>query len=163
MTQPERVVRVLMVCLGNICRSPTAHAVFQNRIDTAGLGARVEVDSAGTADYHIGSSPDKRSIEMGAQHGYDLSQQRARQVQPKDFDTFDYLLAMDLQNLEDLRSQCPSAHARKLYLMMDFGTSAIKEVPDPYYGGDNGFEKVLKLVEDAADGLIAHISERILR
>lgn len=158
----DKVIRVLMVCLGNICRSPTAHGVFQQRIAAANLTHRIEVDSAGTADYHIGSHPDARSAAVAAKCGYDLSKQRARQVQQSDFSHYDYLLAMDKNNLDDLRSQCPSVDRRKLYLFLNFGSSDAKEVPDPYYGGDDGFDNVLKLVEDAADGLIAHIIERDL-
>ncbi|MDX1489870.1 MAG: low molecular weight protein-tyrosine-phosphatase [Pseudohongiellaceae bacterium] len=155
-------MKVLMVCLGNICRSPTAHGVFQSRVIAAGLENIIEVDSAGTADYHVGSKPDSRSMAVALKNNYDLSAQRARQVCQQDFEQFDYVLAMDRQNLADLRSQCPSAHRSKLFLFLDFGSSKIKEVPDPYYGGDQGFEKVLALVEDAADGLLAHIKERDL-
>jgi len=159
---PDKVIRVLMVCLGNICRSPTAHGVFQQRIAEAKLAHRIEVDSAGTAGYHIGSQPDARSSAVAAKRGYDLTTQRARQVQQKDFSHYNYVLAMDKSNLADLRSNCPDAHKSRLSLFLDFGSGDAKEVPDPYYGGDDGFDNVLNLVEDAAAGLIAHIIERDL-
>lgn len=158
----DKIIRVLMVCLGNICRSPTAHGVFQKRIADANLMHRIEVDSAGTAGYHIGSKPDARSSAVAAKRGYDLTTQSARQVQQADFSRYDYVLAMDKSNLADLSSNCPNAHKSKLSLFLDFGSGDAKEVPDPYYGGDDGFDNVLKLVEDAADGLIAHIIERDL-
>jgi len=154
-------VRVLMVCLGNICRSPTAQAVFQQRVAAAGLQADVLVDSAGTGDYHIGAAPDPRSRAAGAQRGYDLSALRARQVCAADFDNFDYLLAMDENNLRDLERQCPVAHRHKLFLFMDFADGHGRSVPDPYHAESEAFQQVLDLVEIAADGLLRHIRSRL--
>jgi protein-tyrosine phosphatase len=146
-------IRVLMVCMGNICRSPTAEGVFRQRAEQAGL--RVEVDSAGTHAYHVGEPPDLRSQQHALRRGYDLSGQRARQVAQDDFENFDLILAMDGRNLSLLRQQCPTAKRHKVRLLLSSGTLMPDgEVPDPYYGGDAGFEQVLDLIEDASDGLI---------
>jgi protein-tyrosine phosphatase len=147
---------VLFVCMGNICRSPTAEGVFRARVEQAGLAGRIHVDSAGTHNYHPGSPPDERSQQHAARRGYDLSAQRARQVQPADFDRFDLILAMDWDNLALLEELCPPDRHRKLKRFMEFarsGTSPV--VPDPYYGGADGFEQVLDHVEDASEGLLA--------
>lgn len=154
-------VRVLMVCLGNICRSPTAHAVFQQRVDEAGLQESVLVDSAGTGDYHLGCAPDPRTQAAGAKRGYDLSALRARLVCAHDFETFDMVLAMDENNLRDLRRLCPPGLHHKLQLFMDFAPGAGRVVPDPYYGESEAFEQVLNLVETAADGLLQHVRIRV--
>jgi protein-tyrosine phosphatase len=154
-------LRVLMVCLGNICRSPTAHAVFQQRLVAAGLHDQVLVDSAGTGDYHIGAAPDVRTRAAGAARGYDMSALRARQVRAEDFLDFDFLLAMDENNLRDLERQCPPAHRHKLRLFMDFANDRGRSVPDPYYGEAESFQQVLDLVECAADGLLLHIRSRL--
>lgn len=150
-------VRVLMVCLGNICRSPTAQGVLEKFINNEGLSEIIEVDSAGTGDWHIGEAPDRRSAAAAAQRGYDLSPFRARQVQPTDFERFDYILAMDRQNLKELRALSPQAHKTKLRLLLDFADSGHDAVPDPYYSGQDGFELVLDLVEDACRSLLRHI------
>lgn len=150
-------VRVLMVCLGNICRSPTAHGVFQHRIDSAGFSEYIEVDSAGTADYHIGKKPDNRTRAAAKQRGYSLSGLRARQLQASDFEDFDYILAMDDNNLRDMARLCPPEHRKKLGLYMDFADNNYSFVPDPYYGEDDGFQLVLDLVEEVSDALLAHI------
>lgn len=158
----HQVVRVLFVCTGNICRSPTAEGVFKHMVEQAGLAERVLSDSAGTHDYHIGEQPDPRTREAAARRGYDLSPLRGRQVSKKDFDEFDYVLAMDETNRRLLERQCPSQHAHKLKLFLDFaGDPALREVPDPYYGGAQGFERVLDLVEEASRGLLDHLRERI--
>ncbi len=157
MTMP---VRFLMVCLGNICRSPTAHAVFQQRIEAAGLMASVQVDSAGTGDYHIGAAPDPRTQAAGARRGYDLSRLRARQVGLIDFENFDHILAMDENNLRDLARLCPPEQQHKLQLFMDFAPDCGRSVPDPYYEESEAFERVLDLVEAASDGLLRHILAR---
>lgn len=146
---------VLFVCLGNICRSPTAEAVFTKKAKDEGLN--LSIDSAGTAGYHIGASPDPRSEHAAAKRGYDLSQLVSRQVDEQDFVDFDYILAMDKANLLDLQSLCPSEHQHKISLFLSHGQSSHDEVPDPYYGGDKGFEFVLDLVEDASVGLIQTI------
>ena len=151
--------RLLMVCLGNICRSPTAHGVMQKMIEDKGLAAGMEVDSAGTSHYHIGQQPDQRSISAAAARGYDLSTLRARQVETADFERFDYILAMDRQNLRELKRQCPPGLQYKLSLLLDYSDSDYDAVPDPYYGGESGFELVLDLVENACSGLLDAINE----
>ncbi|XLZ71196.1 low molecular weight protein-tyrosine-phosphatase [Massilia sp. SR12] len=145
---------ILFVCMGNICRSPTAEGVFRARADAAGL--QLDIDSAGTHAYHIGNAPDARSTRHAAARGYDLSTQRARQFAADDFERFDYVLAMDHDNLAILQRACPPQHQHKVKLFMEYaGRSGSAVVPDPYYGGANGFDTVLDYVEDAADGLIA--------
>jgi protein-tyrosine phosphatase len=157
---------VLFVCLGNICRSPTAHGVFENILELRGMAHAVEVDSCGTGDWHVGSAPDRRSAAEAGKRGYDLSQLRARQVQAADFGRFDYILAMDYLNLADLQAMCPDNYAGHLGLFLPFAEeSATQEVPDPYYGGADGFSHVLDLVEAASEGLLQQISnqQKILR
>ena len=156
-------VKVLMVCLGNICRSPTAHAVFAQRVGAAGLIHRIEVDSAGTGDWHIGHKPDNRAREAGARRGYDLDSLRARQVCADDFSRFDYILAMDENNLRYLQQLSHPQLRHKIRLFMEFSDSKERAVPDPYYGGPEGFEQVLDLVEAASDGLLDHIRDTELR
>ncbi|MGA0611865.1 low molecular weight protein-tyrosine-phosphatase [Caldimonas sp. KR1-144] len=155
--------RVLLVCMGNICRSPTAEGVLRARLAAAGLADRVEVDSAGTHDYHVGAPPDHRSQAHAARRGVDLSALRARQICAADFERFDLLLAMDHDNLALLEEACPGPHLRaKLGLLMRFGPQAGSEVvPDPYYGGPAGFDHVLDLVEAASDGLVKHLSKTL--
>jgi len=149
---------VVFVCMGNICRSPTAEGVFRHYVREAGLENRFDIDSAGTHAYHVGDPPDERSQRAAAARGYDLSALRARQVNAADFARFDYLLAMDEANLGLLHERCPATHAHKLGLFMSWGArrEAIA-VPDPYYGGAQGFERVLDMVEDAARGLLRGI------
>ncbi|GAB3272234.1 low molecular weight protein-tyrosine-phosphatase [Parahaliea aestuarii] len=150
-------VRILFVCLGNICRSPTAHGVFEQMVAARGLSARVEVDSCGTGDWHIGRAPDQRAQAAAAARGYDLQHLRARQVSPADFDRFDYILAMDESNLRDLQAMRPASFTGHLGLFLPFADSPEREVPDPYYGGDEGFDRVLDLIEAASSGLLAEI------
>jgi protein-tyrosine phosphatase len=150
-------IGVLFVCLGNICRSPTAHAVFAHRVASQGLAAHIRVDSAGTGDWHTGEAPDERSQLHARRRGYDLSPLRARQVTPRDFREFDFVLAMDRTNLAHLEGMRPASFAGELGLFLPYGGSDVLEVPDPYYGGSRGFETVLDLVEDAADGLLDHL------
>ncbi|MDO5290644.1 MAG: low molecular weight protein-tyrosine-phosphatase [Pseudomonadota bacterium] len=148
-----------MVCMGNICRSPTAHGVLQKRLEDAGLAGRVQVDSAGTHGYHVGAPPDERAQAHAARRGYDLSAQRARQLVARDFDDFDLVLVMDAANERAARAVCPPAARHKLHRLTDFCTRhAAHEVPDPYYGGQAGFEHVLDLVEDACEGLLRRLS-----
>lgn len=155
-----KVTRILFVCMGNICRSPTAEGVIRSIAECRGLPG-LEFDSAGTHDYHIGKAPDARATEAAAQRGYDLSALRARQVATRDFVYFDYILAMDRDNLDLLRQACPEAHAGKLGLFLDFAKGVeMSEVPDPYYGGPEGFEQVLDLIENAADGLLEKLDRR---
>lgn len=153
-------VRILMVCLGNICRSPTAEAVFRARAQHAGLAELIHVDSAGTSDWHVGAAPDSRSIRHAALRNYDLSNLRARQVQGEDFGHFHHILAMDRQNLRELHARCPQHHAHKLGLFLQYAKRDIVEVPDPYGHGPDLFEQVLDLVEQASDALLAHLQER---
>lgn len=157
------MVKVLFVCLGNICRSPTAHGIFQKMLADAGLSDRVLVDSAGTAAWHIGKSPDARSTEHAKMRGYDLTPLRARQAISADFDQFDYVLAMDKENLSNLQGICPNGakSAPQLFLYEFSQNFEELEVPDPYYGGEGGFEHVLDLVEDACLGLLADIRKRL--
>ena len=150
-------VKVLFVCLGNICRSPTAEAVFQRKVADAGLSDRIHTDSCGTGDWHIGRAPDSRAQSHALERGYQLDHLRARQVCEKDFFSCDYVLAMDNSNLSDLQAMCPpQGTAPRLFLEFASNT-ALKEVPDPYYGDADGFDEVLDLVEDAADGLLTSI------
>ena len=145
-----------MVCLGNICRSPTAEAVLRKKVHEAGLDDRVEVDSAGTADYHVDSPPDRRAVAHGEQRGLAMKHLRGRQVSRDDFDRFDFILAMDEDNLANLKRIRPPGSRAKVALLLSYAPRAgVREVPDPYYGGADGFEKVLDLVESAADGFIA--------
>lgn len=155
------MMRVLFVCLGNICRSPTAHGVFQHLVNEAGLAQRIEVDSAGTAAYHIDNSPDPRSTQVAAGRGYDLSPLRARQAIEQDFDEFDYILAMDADNLRNLQNIAPEGYQGHLGLFLAFAGHAGKDVPDPYYGGPEGFDHVLDLVEAASQGLLEHIQQEL--
>jgi len=156
-------VNVLFVCLGNICRSPTAHGVFLSKLEEARLGDVVNVDSCGTAAWHIGKSPDSRSTAAAARRGYDLSSLRARQLEQSDFDTFDYILVMDKENLANAKQLAPSGHKAYLDLFLAFNKlDDACEVPDPYYGGEAGFNYVLDLVESACDGLIEYIKNNDL-
>jgi protein-tyrosine phosphatase len=149
---------VLFVCTGNICRSPTAEGAFRQRVEESGLQKQILIDSAGTHGYHIGEAPDRRSTAAAAKRGYDLSAQQARQVSAEDFGRFDYILAMDRANLAHLRSVCPLQYTDKLRLFLEFSERFVeREVPDPYYGGPQGFDHVLDLVEDAASGLLKYI------
>jgi protein-tyrosine phosphatase len=146
-----------MVCMGNICRSPSAEGVLRARLAAAGL-SHVRVDSAGTHDYHVGQPPDRRSQHHAARRGYDLSALRARQVERSDFERFDLILAMDGDNLELLEAACPPPLRHKLMGLMAFAPQApFDHVPDPYYGGPEDFERVLDLVEQACEGLLLQI------
>ncbi len=153
-------VRILFICMGNICRSPTAEAVFRARVEKAGLAQHILTDSAGTHDYHIGGSPDARTQRTASKRGYDMSMLRGRQVEVADFASFDYVLAMDHDNLAILQRLCPLEQRVRLGLFLQYATRhKEREVPDPYYGGGDGFERVLDMVEDAAEGLLVHIRE----
>ena len=155
------MMRILMVCMGNICRSPLAEGVVRHLADKAGMDAFIEVDSAGTLAYHAGEQPDPRARKVAASRGYDLSKMRARRVADDDFSHFDLVLAMDRQNLAALERVCPEEHLHKLRLFMDYADNCEQdEIPDPYYGGPDGFEHVLDLCEAAARGLIASIAGR---
>lgn len=154
----NRVYTVLFVCMGNICRSPTAHGVMRARVAQAGLADRVRIDSAGTHNYHPGEAPDARSQRHALRRGYPLADLRARQIRARDFVDADLILAMDWDNLALLEQQCPPEYQRKLRRLTEFCRHhRVESVPDPYYGGEQGFEQVLDLVEDAADGLLQHL------
>jgi protein-tyrosine phosphatase len=152
---------VLFVCLGNICRSPTAHAVFAHKIAQAGLSGQVLIDSAGTSNYHIGEQPDSRAIAYGARRGYDLSQLKARQVTVNDFSRFDYVFAMDKANLVELNSLCPLNANAKVQLLLSYSDhqDQLMQVPDPYYSDDQGFDYVLGLIENACEHLVEEIKQ----
>lgn len=153
-----RPYAVLFCCTGNICRSPTAEGVFAKKISAGGLAGRIVVDSAGTHGYHLGEAPDRRTQSAARARGYDLSGLRARRVGRDDFDRFDLVLAMDQGNHAFLARLCPPAGGHKLKLMMEYARShTAREVPDPYDGGPEGFDLVLDMLEDAADGLLAAI------
>jgi len=155
-------VTVLFVCMGNICRSPTAQGVFEHLLEEARLREHINVDSAGTHAYHIGEKPDKRATQAAAGRGIDLSRQRARRVEAADFARFDYVLAMDSSNLEDLIAICPQQHRDKIQLFLEFAEDlSQREVPDPYYGGDQGFERVLDLIEMGARALLEDARQRL--
>lgn len=152
------MIRVLFVCLGNICRSPTAQGIFRARVAREGLSHTIATDSAGTHDYHIGDPPDSRAQAAAKRRGVDISDLRGRQVTREDFVRFDYVLAMDRSNLSHLARLCPKGMESRLRLLLEFADGVdCDEVLDPYYGGKEGFERVLDLAEAAADGLLAHI------
>ena len=158
------MLKVLFVCMGNICRSPTAHGVFRALVEREGLAEVIEIDSAGTHAYHVGSAPDKRAQATALSRGVDLSDLVARRVEEGDFEAFDYLLAMDQDNFIALSEICPESHLGKIQMFMDFAPGMrTREVPDPYYGGASGFERVFDLVEAAAEGLLEEIRRRHLR
>ena len=154
-------MRVLFVCLGNICRSPTAEGVLRHKLREAGLAEQVEVASAGTGDWHVGKAPDTRSQAAAKLRGYDLSAQRARQVTRADFASYDLILAMDNSNLRHLKALQPAKGKAELDLFLRRYQSPIDEVPDPYYDGDQGFEQVLDLIERASDLLVIELKGRL--
>ena len=154
--------RVLFVCMGNSCRSPTAHGVFETMVQQAGLADRVRVDSAGTHSYHVGAPPDGRSQEHALKRGYDLSGQSARQLTRQDFADFDLVLVMDWDNLALAQESCPPEQQRKLRRLAEFFQHHDSPVvPDPYQGGARGFEQVLDLVEDGCAGLLRHVQQQL--
>jgi len=155
------MVKVLMVCMGNICRSPTAHGVFETLVSQEGLQARIEVDSAGTHAYHVGESPDRRAQATAQRRGFDLSAQRARRVKEQDFEEYDYVLAMDADNHANLMLVCPPGFENRVQMFLQFAPEREEsDVPDPYYGGQHGFDHVLDLVEAASRGLLAEIRKQ---
>lgn len=150
-------MRILFVCMGNICRSPTAEGMFRH-VAAQVAGLNFQIDSAGTHDYHVGESPDKRAIAAAKQRGIDLSGLSARTIELDDFERFDLILAMDRENLSSLQRRAPAHALTRIKLMMDFAPDAYtREVPDPYYGGSSGFEEVLDLLEQASNGLLAEL------
>lgn len=152
------MIRVLFVCMGNICRSPTAEGIFRAHVRAAGLSQAIATDSAGTHGYHVGEPPDRRAIEAAARRGVDITDLRARRVQVEDFKRFNLVLAMDRENLTQLNRLCPGDAVERPRLFMDFAPQIeARDVPDPYYGGADGFEHVLDLVETASRGLLDHL------
>lgn len=157
------MVKVLFVCLGNICRSPTAHGVFSRQVVDAGLADRIQIDSASTSGWHDGTAPDSRSAAFAAANGYDLSFIRSRKIRSEDFVEQDLILAMDNDNLDALQQLCPPDYQHKLKLFLDFASDLnAREVPDPYYGGDEGFARVLNLVELGGVALLKHLKNHCL-
>jgi protein-tyrosine phosphatase len=156
------MIKILFVCMGNICRSPTAEGVFRHVLKVMKLENKVEASSAGTHGYHAGEAPDQRAQHAAARRGYDLSRIRARKVSPQDLAYFDLVLAMDRKTLESLKEISSPAYSDRLRLFMDFSSRfEVDEVPDPYYGRGEGFDLVLDMVEDATQGLANHLIERL--
>ena len=157
------MVKILFVCMGNICRSPTAEGVFRHKVKAAGLEDKIHIDSAGTIAYHVGNPPDPRAQSAALNRGIDLSAQRARRVSRRDFEEFDFVIAMDSDNYYELEAICPTGHEDRLHMFLKFARNSREtDVPDPYYGGVNGFETVLDLIEDASEGLLTHLQEQKL-
>ena len=150
-------MKVLFVCLGNICRSPSAEGVFQRALVRAGMADEVEVDSCGVGNWHVGKAPDLRAQKAAQRRGVDLSGLRARQLSQQDFAEFDYVLGMDQDNLRAIRELKPANSKAYIGLFLDFAGMSGAEVPDPYYGGEEGFENVLNMIEGASNGLIQHL------
>jgi len=160
MTENREKVSVLFVCMGNICRSPTAEGVFRRHVVEAGLDDLFEIDSAGTHAYHVGEPPDRRAQEAATRRGFSLADIRARRVAAGDFERFHLIIAMDEDNLVMLHEQADATYREKIRLFLEFGSGPETEVPDPYYGGATGFERVLDLVEDASRGLLEKLKQR---
>ena len=162
MIETKEKTSILFVCMGNICRSPTAEGVFRKYVSDAGLEQHIETDSAGTHAYHQGSGPDRRAGEAAARRGFALDDIRSRPISAEDFTRHDYILAMDLDNLEILQLHATEIHRDKVMLFLDFADQGAEaEVPDPYYGGSSGFERVLDLVEEASRGLLKTLRSKI--
>lgn len=154
-------IKVLFVCMGNICRSPTAEGVFRKLIEDQSVDQNIKIDSAGTHAYHVGEAPDKRAQSAAHNRNIDLSKLRGRKFTSTDYHDFDYLLAMDQSNYSHMQSIDPGDGKAELSLLLDFATqSSEREVPDPYYGGDRGFERVLDMIQDGSEGLLKHIRQQ---
>jgi len=157
------LIRVLFVCLGNICRSPSAEGVFRALVNEHGLSDRIGTDSCGTSTWHIGSPPDNRARGEAKRRGISIDDLRARALKPDDFEIFDYILAMDGSNLFNLEAACPDVHRAKVHLLLEFAPDhPEREVPDPYYGGAEGFAQAFDMIDNAAAGLLADIQRRHL-
>lgn len=161
-SESHTVIKVLFVCTGNICRSPTADGIFKAMVGKAGMNDTVKVDSCGLSGYHAGEQADPRSREMAASRGYDLSPIRSRKITSHDYSEFDYILAMDDGHLADMQNQCPAQYRHKLELFLDYHPKNRKgqSVPDPYYGGANGFKSVFDMIEETSDALLTHIMDK---
>lgn len=149
--------KVLVVCMGNICRSPTAQSIIEKKCQEAGLD--IDIDSAGTIDYHRGKAPDPRAVQAAKLRGYDLSGLKARQVEQQDFDKADLILAADHDNLADLQAMAEDEHQVKVHLLLEYAQLGPQAIPDPYYGGDEGFKQVIDLLEQASDNLVKRWSQ----
>jgi len=156
----QPVTSILFVCLGNICRSPLAEGVFGAVASERGLAPRFLIDSAGTGGWHAGSGPDPRSIAIAARHGVDIAAQRARKVAQDDFERFDLLLGMDRSNVEDLRRMAPPSARTRVHLFLDYSGIGARDVPDPYYGGPDGFADVYRMIREASEALVERIAGR---
>jgi len=159
MNEIKEKINVLFVCMGNICRSPTAEGVFRHHVSEGGFADRVLVDSAGTHAYHVGEPPDRRAYAAAERRGISLAEIHARRVTDDDFERFDYIIAMDEDNQTHLLEQAPGEHRSKVQLFLSYASVSETEVPDPYYGGAAGFERVLDLVEEASRGLLETLSK----
>ncbi len=158
----QEKVTVLFVCMGNICRSPTAEGVFRHVVEKSALEGQIYTDSAGTHAYHVGEPPDRRAQATAQSRGIDISDLRARSVADEDFEKFDYIIAMDKDNLLGLLNQCPESYKEKVHLFLGFAEHLTEtEVPDPYYGGQQGFARVFDMVEAASNGLLDDITPRL--
>ena len=156
------MIRVLFVCMGNICRSPTAHGVFRKMLEEHSQDLSIELDSAGTGDWHVGQPPDSRAAQAASRRGVEISDLRARTVHDKDFELYDYILAMDELNLVTLQDRSPDKYHAKIRLLMEFAEQpSNRNVPDPYYGGPAGFEQVLDLLENAGRGLLRELEQLV--
>ena len=161
MRMPAKPPRsILFVCLGNICRSPLAEGVFRSEVENAGAAAEFVIDSAGTSGWHAGEPPDRRSCAVAARHGIDLTMQRARKVIPHDFARFDLLLGLDRANTQTLTALAPDEAKGKVHLFLDYAGIGLRDVPDPYYGGDDGFDSVYRMIREASDALSAKLGAR---
>jgi protein-tyrosine phosphatase len=158
----DKKISVLFICMGNICRSPTAEGFFRKAVEEAGLAERVRIESAGTHAYHAGAAPDRRAQAAAERRGVTLSHLRARRISDEDFASFDHIFAMDKENLGELLERAPPEHQHKIKLFLDVaGTGRAAEVPDPYYGGTSGFELVLDLVEQGSQRLLQRLEESL--
>ncbi len=158
------MIRILFVCMGNICRSPMAEGVFQKLVEQHGLADQVLIDSAGTHAYHVGKRPDPRAIRTAGERGIDLSLLQARQVEPGDFEEFDLVLVMDEHNYDTLVFTSAKRHQHKLDYLLNYAPHlGTRNLPDPYYGGEIGFDRVMDMIEDACEGLLHHLKEQRLR
>lgn len=155
------MVKVLFVCLGNICRSPTAHGIFEKMVISAGLQDKIGVDSCGTGSWHVGQPPDERTLKTARERGYDISHLRARKLAAEDFDRFDYILSMDTRNLADVIKKAPADYKGQIKLLLDFSKERnVLEVPDPYYGGDEGFDRIFNMIESACECLLDELKKK---